>query len=147
MIEKKDLDILGLLEERGKISTKQISRRLRIPQTTVHNRIKKMEKEDIIKGYKVVVNKKAIGKGVGAYIYITVNYPPEDVNFQENMAKKLSLFPEVEEVAIITGETDILVKFYVADTDELNDFVTKKLRSIKGIDKTRTSIIMKQMKG
>ncbi len=147
MLENKDLEIINLLEKRGKLPTKKISRRLRIPQTTVHNRIKKLEKEGVIKGYKVIINKKKIGKGIGAYAHITINYPSiPDPTFQENAARQIALLPEVEEVSIITGETDILIKFYVSDTDQLNDFVTKKLRTINGIDKTRTSIIMKQLK-
>jgi len=147
MLNVKDLKIIELFRKEGKISTKKISKRLGIPQTTVHNRIKKMEKEGIIRGYKVDIDKKKAGNGIGSYIQITVNYPSEsDSIFQENIAKKISLLPEVEEVCIITGETDILVKFYVSDTDELNDFVTKKLRLIKNIDKTKTSIIMKQVK-
>ncbi|MBL7169569.1 MAG: Lrp/AsnC family transcriptional regulator [Candidatus Aenigmarchaeota archaeon] len=147
MLEKKDLQIINLLEKGGKLSTKKISRRLGIPQTTVHNRIKKLEKEGIIEGYKVVINKKKIGKGIGAYALVTINYPSSpDPTFQESVAKQISLLPEIEEVSIVTGETDVLIKFYVSDTDQLNDFVVKKLRTIKGIDKTRTSIIMKQMK-
>lgn len=147
MLEKKDFEILALIEKDSKSSLKKISRRLRIPQTTIHNRIKKLEKEGVIRGYKAIIDKKKIGKGIGAYAHVTINYPStKDVAFQENVAKQISLIPEVEEVSIITGETDILVKFYVSNTEQLNDFIIRKLRIIKGIDKTKTSIIMKQVK-
>ncbi|OGI15963.1 hypothetical protein A3K63_01255 [Candidatus Micrarchaeota archaeon RBG_16_49_10] len=146
MLDDKDLEIVNMLENEGRLTTKDLARRLRIPQTTVHNRIKKLKKEGIFTGYKAIIDKKKINKGIGAYIHITVNYPPNEPDFQEDVAKRVSLLPGVEEVCIMTGETDILVKFYVSDTDELNDFVVKKLRSIKGVDKTKTAIIMKQVK-
>lgn len=147
MLDKKDMKIINLLEEKGNLTTKRISRRLNIPQTTVHNRIKKLEKEGVIRGYEVDIDKKKIGKGLGAYVQITINYPSQmEPNFQEEISQKISNFPEVEKVSIITGETDILLKISVSDTNELNDFVIKKLRLIKGIDKTRTSIIMKEIK-
>ena len=44
----------------------------------------------------------------------------------------------VEEVVIVAGVTDMLVKVRVKDIDELNDFVIRKLRSIDGVDKTET---------
>ncbi len=145
MLNQKDAKILQLIEKDCKLSTMEISRKTGIPPTTVHNRIKKMEKEGIIKHYKAVIDKKKIGRGIGAYVEIVVNYPSDSSkDFQEGIAKKLAFLPEVEDLAIMTGETDIMLKVYVRDTDELNDLVTKKLRIIEGIDKTRTAVILKE---
>lgn len=146
MVSKKDLKILDILTKDCKLATREIGRLTGIPPTTVHNRVKKMEKEGIIKGYRAVVNKKMIGKGVGAYIHLTVNYPPLHAKlFQEEVAKKIANMHEVEEVALITGEKDILLKVYVKDTDELNEFITQKLRTVKGVNKTVTSVILKEI--
>lgn len=147
MISKKDLLILEILEKNTKTSTKEITEKTGIPQTTVHNRIKRMEKMGIIKGYKAILDKKKLGKAIGAYVLITVSYPQDTKkDFQSDIAKKIAEMPEVEELSIITGETDIILKLFVNDTDELNDFVTRKLRTIEGIDKTRTCVILKQLK-
>ena len=145
-LDQKDREILEILKKEAKLTTRQISKRTHIPITTVHNRIKKLEHQKIITGYRAVIDKKKMGKALGAFIHITIQYPEEPAEtFQENVAHKIASLPEVEEVSIVTGETDIIVKIHVSDTDELNGFVVRKLRTIKGIDKTRTSVIMEHI--
>ena len=52
MLDEKDTQILNLLKDNAKLTSSQISKLTRIPITTIHNRIKKLEKEKIIKNYK-----------------------------------------------------------------------------------------------
>ena len=51
-------------------------------------------------------------------------------------------FDEVEEVDIVTGETDIVIKVRVGDIDELDNLIINRLRSLPGVDKTRTMIVL-----
>ena len=74
MLDKKDLAILEILKHNSNLSTQNIAKKTNIPITTVHNRIKKLEKEGIIKEYSVVLDNKKIGKPIAAYILITVDY-------------------------------------------------------------------------
>ena len=57
-MDDKDEQILQILKENSKLSTHQISKKTRIPITTVHNRIKKLKKEEIIKKYSIIIDKK-----------------------------------------------------------------------------------------
>ncbi len=141
-----DAELVRELEADGAITRKKLARKLRLPLTTVHNRIKRMEREGIIKGYRAIIDKKKIGKGIGAFIDVNVNYIFPDFSQQE-IAKKIASMEEVEDVAIITGSTDLQIKAFVSSTDELNEFLTKKLRAIKGVDKTNTAVILQEMRG
>ena len=67
-MDKKDAKILKVLKENAKLSTQQISKKTLIPITTVHHRIKKMEKEGVINGYTTIVDNKKIGKNIAAYV-------------------------------------------------------------------------------
>ncbi len=147
MLTKKDLTVLDILKYDAKLSTREISEKTGIPITTVHNRIKKLEKEGIIKAYKAIVDKKKIGKSISAYILLTVSYKDLDaINLtQESLAKKFLTLPEVEECSIISGASDIILKVATKDVDELNDFVINKLRHIGGVEKTLTSIVLKDV--
>jgi len=73
-IDKKDQAVFGILQENSKLTTSQISKRLRIPITTVHNRIKKLEKLGIIKGYGVRLDYARLERGLHAFILVTVIY-------------------------------------------------------------------------
>ncbi len=146
-MDEKDKKILNVLKENSKLTTQQISKKLLIPITTVHNRIKKLEKEGIIKKYTLELDNKKIGKNISAYIYITVDYKllKETKMSQHELAKKLKQHELVEEAAMVTGGTDIIIKIRVNDISELDDFVTKKLRNIDGIDKTQTMVILNEI--
>ena len=147
MLTKKDTTILDILKHDAKLSTREISEKTGIPITTVHNRIKNMEKEGVIRAYKAIIDKKKIGKNISAYIMLTVSYKDLDaINLtQEGLAKKFLALPEVEECAIISGASDIILKIATNDVDELNDFVINKLRHIGGVEKTLTSIVLKDV--
>lgn len=139
-----DLELITLLEENSGATKKQIAKKLQIPLTTVHNRIAKMEKSGLIKGYRAVIDRKKLGKGVAAYIDVSVNYLTPSFS-QASIAKKIASMKDVEEVAIVTGNTDLRIKAYFAGTEEMNEFVTVRLRGISGIDKTNTMVILQEL--
>lgn len=146
-MDKKDFAIIKLLKENSKLSTKEISKRTKIPMTTIHNRIKKLEEEGIIKGYSCVLDYKKIGRGLAAYILITVDYRLLKALSltQHELAKKLKQNENVEEVAMITGSNDIIIKVRVPNIDVLDSFVTKELRNIEGVEKTETMVILNEL--
>ncbi|MHA2278359.1 MAG: Lrp/AsnC family transcriptional regulator [Candidatus Kariarchaeaceae archaeon] len=64
---------------------------------------------------------------------------------QLKVAQQIKAFPEVEEVSIDTGETDLVIKVSLGDVDDLNSFVVKKLRDIDGVEKTITSVVLSEV--
>ena len=143
-LDKKDIKILELLQENCKTSMRVIARKIGSPLTTVHAKIKRMEKLGIIKGYKVILDGKKLGKKTAAFVFVSFAYNPpgsEEPLSQREIIKKIAKFPEVQEVHIITGDWDILIKVRVEDTDAVGRFVVDKLRKVKGIEKTLTCTI------
>ncbi|MDO8740514.1 MAG: Lrp/AsnC family transcriptional regulator [Candidatus Woesearchaeota archaeon] len=145
-LDKKDFKILEVLKENAKLSTQQISKKTLIPITTVHHRIKKLEKQGIIKGYTVLLDNKKLGKALAAYVLITVDYKSlrEIKLTQHDMAKKLKAHEFVEAAAMVTGGTDIIIKIRVKDIDQMDEFVTKYLRNVDGIERTQTMVILSE---
>ena len=74
-----------------------------------------------------------------------INLPDGKKLRQEDIAKTIKRLEEVEEVNIMTGITDILIKVRVKDIDQLNTFVIDKLRNIEGIDKTQTMLVLSEV--
>ena len=146
-MDKKDEKILELLTENSNLTTHQLSKKLLIPITTVHNRIKKLKEEGIIKRYTLELDNKKLGKTVAAFINITVDYRllKQMKLSQYDLAKKIKQHESVEEAAMVTGGTDIIIKVRVKSIDELDYFVTKHLRNIEGIEKTQTMVILNEI--
>lgn len=142
-----DSRILTLLKENSRMTTKELSKELETPQTTIHNRIKKMAQKGVIKRFTIEIDGKKIGKGLIAYILCTVSYRStrgEKIN-QFEVAQTIKELPEVEEVSIVTGDNDLIVKVAVKDVDTLNDFVIFTLRDIEGVERTVTSVVLSEI--
>ena len=146
MIDNKDTKIIEELVKDSRQTTSQLSRKLNIPITTIHNRIKKIVETGVIINYTVNLNHALLGRTIPAYIWISINYavPGKKIN-QTETASQIKKIDGVYEVYMMTGSSDILVKVLVKDITELNNLVTEKLRNVPGVDKTQTSIILKEV--
>ncbi|MHA2227060.1 MAG: Lrp/AsnC family transcriptional regulator [Candidatus Hodarchaeales archaeon] len=145
-LDDHDKKIIKLLQRDSRQTTGEISKETGIAQTTVHNRIKKLKNNDVIK-FTIDVDKKIIGKGLSAYIFCTISYrkPTGEKLSQIEVAKRVKSLPQVEEVSIVTGEIDLIVKVAVKDVDALNAFIIQKLRDIEGVEKTVTSVVLSEI--
>jgi len=138
-----DEEIVFELRKDGKTTVKEIARALGVPMSTVHHRIQKLEKDKVISRYEAIPDFKKMGLGVSAFVFVTVDY--DKIESQEQVAKEIRKMHNVDATYMVTGETDILVHVRTHDIEELNDFIVRKLRTIKGIDKTRTSVVLKEI--
>ena len=143
-LDKKDLMILKLLQENCKLTAREIAKKIDSPVTTVFAKIKRLESLGIIKHYKAVLDAKKLEKGVTAFMLASFSYGlPErgGVLSQRKIANEISKLSEVQEVHIITGNWDILIKVKAKDVDEIGELVVDKLRKIKGIEKNMTCMV------
>lgn len=140
MLSEKDMKILEILRENCKLPTREISRRTGLPITTIHNRIKKLEKEGIIKSYMAVLDSKKIGQKVQAFIQLKL----KRTTSLENFAKWIATLRGVDGVYIISGSTDILIMVSMKDIDALHAFLDNQLKGKRAIERTTTSVILKE---
>jgi Lrp/AsnC family transcriptional regulator, leucine-responsive regulatory protein len=143
-IDDKNAQLLKLLETNSKLSIKDLSKLTKMPATTVHTRIKRLESSGIIRGYTAILDNERLGKTIGAYILISVQ-PSEKKVSQQEIGKKIATREEVESVSIITGNQDIIVKARVESISKLNQFITHYIRNIDGVGKTETMIILEDI--
>jgi len=148
-LDEKDIEILKFLQKDSKISSKEIARKIGSPISTVFAKIKRMEDLGIIKEYKTVLDSKKLGKGTTAFVFVSFEYRPPETEKpldQREIAKKIAKFPEVQELYIITGDWDILIKVKTKDVDDIGKFVLDKLRKIEGIEKTFSCMVYDEIK-
>src|SRR3989338_7376290 len=147
MPDKNDLIILDTLKHNAKWSTYKIAKKTLIPITTVHNRIKKLEKAGIIKQYTVILDHQKLGRGITAYVLVHYNVSVwGKETTKENFRKNLLLLPGVEEIKYITGEYDIMLKVRVKDMEELNNLLLTNLRKIPGIGQTNSIFVLEDVR-
>jgi DNA-binding Lrp family transcriptional regulator len=147
-LDEKDLAILTLIQENSKLTANQIAKKIGAPITTIFAKTKRMEELGIIKQYRAVLSPEKLNLGTAAFILASVSYRTKDDTpiTQRDVAEEIARFPEVQEVHIITGDWDLLVKLRAENVEAVGKFVVDKLRNIKGLDKTLTCMVFETVK-
>lgn len=139
-----DKRLLNLLQHDSKQTTKQLSLQLNLSVTAVYERIKKLEKGNVIQKYVAIVNKNKIEKSFLVFCHIKlIQHSKEYVTTFEREVLKLE---EVSECFHVSGAYDYILKVYVKDMDEYREFMVKKLTAIKYIGSTQSTFAIEEVK-
>lgn len=138
-------DILRLLESDGRLSAEEIAVMLGAETEAVAKEIKKLQKENVICGYKAVVNwEKTDRKIVEALIELRV-VPKPDFGFDE-IANKIMNFPEVTDVYLMSGGFDLAVTVTGKSFQDIAYFVAGKISILESVVSTATHFVLKKYK-
>lgn len=132
-----DLHLLRLLKNNSKMKYAEMGNEVHLSAPAVHERIKKLEKSGVINHYTVNTNPKKLGLSLCAFISLTLS----SVILCSDAVKEIKKMNEVEECFSTAGEESLFLKIRTKDTDSLEELLVK-LRSIPGVEKTLTRIVL-----
>lgn len=128
MMDDIDKKILNVLQNNDKISYHKIANKLNMAASTVHNRVKKMINDGIIRSFSAIIDLEKIGYKTIAWIGLKVNALK-----MKKVAEKLALYDEIQIVATSMGDHDIVVQIIAENEKELWRFINKKIKTIEGV--------------
>ncbi len=144
-MDKKDQEILEMLQDNSRLRTEQIAAMLGLDQKDVANRIKEMEEQGIIVKYHTLINwEKAGEEVVSALIEVKVT-PQRGAGF-DAVAERIYRFPEVKSVYLMSGRYDLSVLIEGKTMKEVALFVSTKLATIEEVQSTATHFVLKKYK-
>lgn len=141
-IDETDRGILEYLQKNARLTNKQIAKYLGLPKSTVQYRIKRLEAEGIIKGYRAQIDVKRIGKDYPTFTFIRTKHAMKKY---KKVGKLLSEIPGVSKVYFMAGDYDFIVFSLSYDR---KDFMQKleKIYDIEEVERTNTIIILRTIK-
>ncbi len=128
-----DVKILEILQKDGRISMKELGKRVSLTSPAVSERVKRLEESEVIRGYKAVINPVKLGLNVSVIIHVGLR-----VSAHKTFLKFVTEHPSIVECHHVTGNDCMTVKAMLANTTELE----KLLDEIQAIGSTRTEIIL-----
>lgn len=137
-----DRRILECLREDGRASTSEIGRKLGVAQSSVHQRIKRMQERGLIRGFTPVLSTEQLGLGVLAFVQVRTG----SQEVARRVADQLAMIDEILEVHHIAGEDCLLAKVRVASNRALWELYEQRLDRIEGIASKRTTIVLESAK-
>ena len=143
-LDKIDKKILQELERDGRQSNVALAERVGLSPSACLRRVQELERQDIITGYKAVVNPSA--RGVGVVIYVTVGLVEHGKGKLENFQKAIAHVPEVRECHGVTGSYEFFLRVEVADLEAYKDFHTDVLAAIPNVSNIISHIVLESPK-
>ncbi len=137
MLDSTDTKILLILQNHGRRHLAEIAKEVELSPPAVMERIKKLESRGIIKGYHALVDAKAVGRDVLAFIGVSVGHQRHIAAFSSHMVRQR----DVLECHHVTGEESFILKVKTADTASL-ERVLGEIRSMEGVTRTVTKVVL-----
>lgn len=141
MMDSTDLNILKLLQKDARMSVSDISKNVDLSISAVGERIKKLEKSNIINQYTTILNAKFFEKELTAFMLISLQNPQVSPTFLEFVNKE----KEILSCFYIAGDYDYIIKIVTKNTNTLAK-VLDRIKSVEGIIKTNTMVILENIK-
>jgi Lrp/AsnC family transcriptional regulator, leucine-responsive regulatory protein len=139
-LDAKDLAILKLLQQNARITVKEISDKVHLSTTPVHERIKRMEDNGVIKQYATLVDHAKVKKGLMVICYVSLKQHSK--NAGDKFIKIIHELNEVVECYNISGEFDFMLKVVAENMDAYYDFHVNKLSQAENMGKVQSVFVM-----
>ncbi len=139
-LDDTDRLIVGELRGHGRMSMRELAARVHISRANAYSRVTRLERDGVITGYAAVIDPVRYGHGLSAYVYLDIAQ-----RSWKAARRQLLGMPEVDHIALISGEHDILVRVRARDAASLRDVVLTRLQEMPEVRATKTELIFEEL--
>lgn len=144
MLTKSDIEILTALQRDGQLTNQALSEQIGMSASACWRRVRQLEEEGVIQGYRAAFERRRIGLGVLAFIHIKIggHSTKETLQFE----KEVLGVEQVVACYAIAGDSDFLLQVAIRDLDAYADFASTVLRRLPLIKEMKTTFVLKEVK-
>ncbi|HCB49841.1 MAG TPA: AsnC family transcriptional regulator [Chloroflexi bacterium] len=143
-MDEKDRQLLKHLQGDARLTNTELAKRVDLSPPGLQRRLRKLEDAGIIEQYVTLLDREAVGFDMLCFVQVTLlRHEPESIRRFKEIVQDM---PEVLECHHTTGEFDYLLKVIVRNREHLEKFLVEKLTPVPGMDKIRTSLVLREIK-
>ena len=139
-LDATDIKIFEILQQDGRITTKALADQLNLTTTPVFERVKRLEKDGVIKKYVALVDNRKLDLSLTAFISISLT--KHSRTYLEKFVTEVNQYPEVMECYHIAGNFDFLLKIVVKNMEKYESFILTKLSTIANLGQVQSSFVL-----
>jgi Lrp/AsnC family leucine-responsive transcriptional regulator len=143
-LDQKDTRLLELLQEDCKRTTKAYAIDLELSTTAVYERIKRLEREGMIRKYVALVDKGAVGMDFTVLCHVKLSRHIKEYVLQ--FEREVQQLEEVSECYHVSGDYDYILKIHVSNMTAYREFMVNKLTALNNIGSTQSSFVISEVK-
>ena len=143
-INRIDLNILRELQRDARITYSELAKRVGLSTCPCMERVKRMEREGIIRSYSTVLDPKKLNAGLVVFVQIRLQRSSKDIFRQFKEA--VQGIPEIQECFLVSGNFDYLIKARVADMTQYHQFLVETLLDLPDVQESTSYAVMEDVK-
>jgi Lrp/AsnC family leucine-responsive transcriptional regulator len=143
-LDRIDKNILVELQKNGRLSNVELSKRVGLSPTPCLERVKRLEKENFITGYKAMLNPLKLDAALLVFVEITLTKTSPDVF--DDFAKAVDELDVIQECHLVSGDFDFLLKTRVRDMLAYRELLGETLLRLPAVSESRTYVVMDEIK-
>lgn len=143
-LDETDILILRELQDDGHLTIKELSQRVHLSVSPVYERVRRLEREGFIKRYVAVLDPDKLDCGFLAFCYLKMKQHSHENAVQ--IMERVQNIPEIAECYNISGDFDFLLKIYVRNMKQYQEFVMRILGDIPAIGSLNSSFVLGEVK-
>lgn len=135
-LDRIDTVLLAALQEEGRMRLEDLARRVDLSPSSVHDRLRRLQRDGVIRKWTIRVAPEALGLTVLAFVGVRASRPCAE------LVEPLSHIREIEEYHSVAGQLSFLLKLRATSTEHLLELI-ERLKRIPGVESTETTVVLK----
>ncbi|MCX5395277.1 Lrp/AsnC family transcriptional regulator [Streptomyces sp. NPDC006482] len=138
-----DRKILTELQLDGRLTITELAARVKLSVSPCHRRLRDLEREGAIRGYRAVVDPAAVGLNFEALVFATLRW--EDADTVTAFEEAVAAIPHVLQAQRLFGEPDYLLRIATADLAAFQELYDRQLARLPGVQRLTSTLVMKNV--
>jgi Lrp/AsnC family leucine-responsive transcriptional regulator len=143
-LDETDRRILRAIQRDGRITNTALADEIGMAASPCLRRLKALEQDGVVAGYRARIDRRALGHGVEAYAFVKLSQ--SDPDWRTRLLDKLKSFDEVVSCQAMTGECDLLLHIVAKDIEAYGEFAMQRLLTLPGVADMRSSFVLATIK-
>lgn len=139
-----DMKILALLQNDARVTNQTLADHIGMSASPCWRKVRKLEEDEVIQGYRAVLNRKKIGLGVMVFVRVAIDSHSEAE--ARKFEQEVTALDDVVACYSIGGDADFLLQVVAQDLDAYADFAMKVIRRLPGIKEMQSMFVLKEIK-
>jgi DNA-binding Lrp family transcriptional regulator len=142
-VDAVDRQILAELQDSGRLTVTELAARIRLSVSPCHRRLRDLERSGVIRGYRAVVDRAAVGLGFEAIVFVTMRM--EDRDTVAHFEDAVSAISNVVQAQRLFGDPDYLLRVVCASLADYQRLYDERLATLPGVQRVSSTLVMKHV--
>jgi Lrp/AsnC family leucine-responsive transcriptional regulator len=139
-----DRRILAELQDNGRMPIVELAERVNLTKTPCAERVRRLERDGIIKAYRAELDADAMGAGFVIIVHVTLNKTSDDALEKFNAA--VMRVPEVQKCYLLAGQFDYMLEIRTSDISHYRNVLGDEIGKLPGVQQTNSFVVMEEVK-